>query len=88
MGYIRGFVHGAVTGTIVGICVAPQSGERTRAQLSAFGRAARESYDVASRTVRQIAPVVSGAASVARHQVARKRQQEEASGVHQDNGYR
>ncbi len=87
MGYIRGFVHGVVTGTIVGMCVAPQSGERTRAQLGAFGHAARESYDVASRTVRQIAPVVTGAASVARSQVARKRHQEN-SVAPQENGHR
>jgi gas vesicle protein len=87
MGYIRGFIHGAVAGTIVGICVAPQPGERTRAQLGSFGRAARDSYDLASRTVRQVAPVVSGAASVARSQVGRMRHQE-ASGVHQENGQR
>lgn len=87
MGYIRGFVHGAVTGTIVGMCVAPQSGARTRAQLGAFGHAARESYDAASRTVRQIAPVVSGAAAAARSQVGRKRH-EEAVGAPPENGHR
>lgn len=77
MGYIRGFVHGAVAGTVVGICVAPQPGERTRQQLAAFGRAAREGYDVAQRTVKQVAPVVSGVAQVAREQVARARRAED-----------
>jgi hypothetical protein len=33
MGYIRGLIHGAVIGTIVGVCIAPQEGRRTREQL-------------------------------------------------------
>ena len=49
MGYIKGLVHGAVVGTLVGLWVAPQSGERTRAQLRAFGKAARDGIDTAQR---------------------------------------
>jgi hypothetical protein len=26
MGYIRGFIHGAVAGTLIGLCIAPQPG--------------------------------------------------------------
>jgi gas vesicle protein len=79
MGYIRGFVHGAVAGTVVGLCIAPQPGERTRAQLAVLARAARDGYGVASRTMKQMAPVLSGAASVARSQAERLRRREEAA---------
>ena len=74
MGYIRGFVHGAVAGTLIGLWVAPQSGERTRAQLRAFGKAARGGVDAAQRTAKQVAPVVGGAASLAREEDVYKRQ--------------
>ena len=33
MGYLRGIVHGAVIGTAVGVCIAPQEGSVTRRQL-------------------------------------------------------
>jgi hypothetical protein len=78
MGYVRGFVHGAVAGTLIGLWVAPQSGERTRAQLRAFGRAARDGVDTAQRTARHVAPVVGGAAALAREQLERRRHREEA----------
>lgn len=73
MGYVRGLVHGAVVGTVVGLCIAPQDGARTRAQLAGFGRAARDGYSVAERTVRQLAPVVGSAAGLAKEQVAKAR---------------
>jgi gas vesicle protein len=72
MGYIKGFVHGAVAGTLIGLWVAPQSGERTRAQLRAFGKAARGGVDAAQRTAKQVAPVVGGAASLAREELERR----------------
>jgi len=77
MGYIRGFVYGAVAGTLIGLWVAPQSGERTRAQLRAFGKAARDGIDTAQRTAKHVAPVVGGAASLAREQIERRRHHEE-----------
>jgi gas vesicle protein len=78
MGYVRGFVHGAVAGTLIGLWIAPQSGERTRAQLRAFGRAARDGVDTAQRTAKQVAPVMGGAAALAREQLERRRHHEEA----------
>jgi gas vesicle protein len=78
MGYIRGFVHGAVAGTLIGICIAPQPGERTRAQLRALGKAARGGVDSAQRTAKHMAPMVSGAATLARHQVERRHHHEGA----------
>ena len=77
MGYIRGVVHGAIAGTVLGICIAPQPGEKTRQQLAAFGRAARDGYDVAQRTAKQVAPVVSAAAHMAKEQVAKVRRAED-----------
>lgn len=77
MGYIRGFVHGAVAGTVVGLCIAPQEGVKTRAQLAAFSKAAREGYGVAEKTVRQVAPFATAAASIARDQLQKARRHPE-----------
>ena len=91
MGYIRGFMHGAVAGAVIGICFAPQPGDRTRAQLTAFGRAAREGVESAQRTAKHVAPVFAGAASLAREQVVRRRHHEETAPVFPgsaENGHR
>lgn len=64
MGYVRGFVHGAAVGTVIGLCVAPQSGERTRAQLQQAAQGVREGIDVVSRAVRQVAPMATTAVQV------------------------
>jgi gas vesicle protein len=91
MGYIRGFVHGAVAGTLIGLWVAPQSGERTRAQMRAFGRAARDGVDTAQRTAKHVAPVVGEAASLAREQLERRRHHEESGAAFRtttENGHR
>lgn len=69
MGYIRGLVHGAVIGTIAGICIAPQPGKRTREQLSALTTAAREGYGIAQRTVHRVAPLAATAAHMARERM-------------------
>ncbi|MDQ2961209.1 MAG: hypothetical protein M3R48_09230 [Candidatus Dormibacteraeota bacterium] len=69
MGYVRGFVHGGVVGVVVGLCVAPQTGTRTREQLSGFAEAARDGYQIAERTFRRVAPLAGAAAGVARDQV-------------------
>lgn len=90
MGYIRGFVHGAVAGTIAGICIAPQTGAKTREQLSAFGRAARDGYGVAEKTFQQIAPLVSGATSFMRQKAQEQREAVTVEGnirIHEDNGH-
>ena len=71
MGYVRGFVHGGVVGVVVGLCIAPQTGSRTRAQLSGVAGAARGGYQAAERTVRRVAPFAGPAATVAREQVDR-----------------
>lgn len=79
MGYVRGFVHGGVAGVVVGLCIAPQPGTKTRQQLAAFGAAARDGYQVAERTVRRVAPFAGAAAELARQQVANVRHDDDDS---------
>jgi gas vesicle protein len=79
MGYVRGFVHGGVAGVVVGLCIAPQPGTKTRQQLAAFGNAARDGYQVAERTVRRVAPFAGAAAELARQQVANVRRDDDDS---------
>jgi gas vesicle protein len=70
MGYIRGLMHGAVVGTAIGLCVAPQTGDKTRAQLRVLAAAAREGAMTTGRTLSKAKPVASGAAhlvATARH---------------------
>jgi gas vesicle protein len=70
MGYIRGFMHGAAVGTVVGLCVAPQTGDKTRAQLRTLTAAAREGAMTTGRALSKAKPMASGAVQLvatARH---------------------
>jgi gas vesicle protein len=70
MAYIRGFMHGAVVGTVVGLCVAPQTGDKTRAQLRVAQAAAREGMMATGRALQRARPMASGAVhlvATARH---------------------
>lgn len=78
MGYLRGFMHGAAVGTVVGLCVAPQTGDKTRAQLRVLTAAAREGALTTGRTLSKAKPMASGAA----HLVATARHR----GEHAPNG--
>ena len=75
MAYLRGLVHGAALGTMIGLCVAPQTGERTRAQLRAAGLAARSGAVATTRALQKAAPVASSAV----HIVARARQRSDTA---------
>lgn len=79
MGYVRGFVHGGVAGVVVGLCIAPQPGTKTRQQLAAFGAAARDGYEVAERTIRRVAPIAGAAAELARHRGDKARHEDDES---------
>ncbi len=70
MGYFRGLMHGAAVGTVVGLCVAPQTGDKTRAQLRLMATAAREGAMTTGRALSKAKPVATGAAhlvATARH---------------------
>lgn len=58
MGYIRGFIHGAVVGGVAGLCLAPQDGARTRAQLRSTAESLRGGMERAQGTAARMAPVV------------------------------
>jgi gas vesicle protein len=62
MGYIRGVIHGTVIGTVVGLCVAPQEGARTRAQLQRAVDQARTGVQRAQETARTVMPRAQSAA--------------------------
>jgi len=86
MGYVRGVIHGTVIGTVVGLCVAPQQGSRTRAQIS---RAIEQTRSTA-RTVMPVAQgavrTVASAAGTVREQVEKRRAHEEAAPYVSVNG--
>jgi len=65
MGYIRGFVHGTAAGVVLGLVVAPQTGDKTRAQLTAAAQAVREGAGVTARALQRVAPVATSAVHVA-----------------------
>jgi gas vesicle protein len=70
MGYIRGFMHGAVMGTAIGLCIAPQTGEKTRKQLQVMAGAARAGALTTGRALSKARPVATGAVhlvATARH---------------------
>jgi len=70
MGYIRGFMHGAAVGTVVGLCIAPQTGDKTRAQLRVMTAAAREGAMTTGRALGRAKPMATGAVhmmATARH---------------------
>jgi len=74
MGYVRGFVHGTVAGVALGLCVAPQNGEKTRQQVSATVKAVREGAEVTLRALERVAPMASSAV----HAVERVRHRDRA----------
>jgi gas vesicle protein len=78
MGYFRGLVHGAAVGTVIGLCVAPQTGDKTRAQLRFAAAAAREGAMTTGRALSRAKPMASGAV----HMVATARHR----GEHAANG--
>jgi gas vesicle protein len=73
MGYIRGLTHGALLGVVVGLCVAPQPGERTRAQLKEAGKGVKAGLEITTRAVQKMAPVVAPMAGSAIQVAARAR---------------
>ncbi|GAC1342917.1 MAG: hypothetical protein NVSMB29_15100 [Candidatus Dormibacteria bacterium] len=63
MGYLKGFIHGAAVGTVVGICFAPQPGRKTREQVSSFAGTASDAAAKAQEAARKAAPFAQSAAS-------------------------
>jgi gas vesicle protein len=93
MGYTRGVIHGTVIGTVVGLCIAPQEGTRTRAQIRNAIEQARSTVQKAQETARVVMPKAQSAArsvveaaGTVREQVERRRHHEEAEPYVSVNG--
>jgi gas vesicle protein len=77
MGYIRGVIHGTAIGTVVGLCIAPQEGSRTRAQLSKAIEQTRATVQRAQGTARVMMPKAQNAARTVVEQVEKIRHHDE-----------
>jgi gas vesicle protein len=93
MGYIRGVIHGTVIGTVVGLCIAPQDGTRTRAQLARAVEQTRSTVQRAQVTARAVMPkaqvaarTVVDAAGTVREQVEKMRSHDAAEPYVSVNG--
>lgn len=69
MGYVRGLIHGVAIGTLAGLALAPQPGERTREQMKDAAKGMRSGLEVTGRAVQKVAPVVAPVAQNALHAV-------------------
>lgn len=69
MGYFRGLVHGVAIGTLAGLALAPQPGERTREQVKDAAKGVRSGLELTGRAVQRVAPVVAPVAQNAMHAV-------------------
>lgn len=69
MGYFRGLIHGVAIGTLAGLALAPQPGERTREQMKDAAKGMRSGLEVTGRAVQRVAPVVAPVAQNAMHAV-------------------
>ncbi len=69
MGYVRGFIHGVAIGTLAGLALAPQPGERTREQMKDAAKGVRNGLEVTGRAMQRVAPVVAPVAQNAMHAV-------------------
>lgn len=69
MGYFRGLMHGMAIGTLAGLAIAPQTGDRTREQVKEAARGVRSGLEVTGRAMQRVAPVVAPMAENALHVV-------------------
>lgn len=69
MGYFRGLMHGVALGTLAGLAIAPQAGDRTRQQVKEAAKGVRSGLEVTGRAVQRVAPVVAPVAENAMHVV-------------------
>jgi gas vesicle protein len=84
MGYIRGVIHGTAIGTVVGLCIAPQEGSRTRAQVVRTVEQARSTVQKAQETARVVMPKAQSAARSVVEAAGTVREQVEKRRSHAD----
>lgn len=90
MGYFRGFIHGVAIGTLAGLAIAPQPGDRTREQMREAAKGLKSGIDSTTRAVQRVAPTVAPVAGNAVQLVAtrvrRRRADDESMSPYGGNG--
>jgi gas vesicle protein len=69
VGYFRGLIHGVAIGTLAGLALAPQPGQRTREQVKDADNGMRSGRELTGRAAQRVAPVVGPMAQSAMHAV-------------------
>ena len=86
MGYTRGLIHGTAIGVVIGLSIAPQPGDRTRAQLREAAKGVRAGLELTGRAMQRVAPVVAPVAGNAVHVVDRVRHRRDTEPAYPANG--
>ena len=86
MGYFRGLIHGMAIGTVAGLALAPQPGDRTRQQMKDAANGVRSGLEVTGHAVQRLAPVVVPVAQNAMHAVNLVRRRSDDDDVLASNG--
>lgn len=89
MGYIRGLMHGFALGTLAGLALAPQPGDRTREQLREAAKGVKSGLETTGRAVQKVAPAVAPVAGNALQLVAsvrRRRSNDDITSGYPGNG--
>lgn len=90
MGYFRGLMHGMAIGTLAGLAIAPQPGDRTREQMREAAKGVRSGLETTSRAVQRVAPAVvpvaENAVQVIATRVRRRRPEDEVIAGYTGNG--
>ncbi|MGH7686183.1 MAG: hypothetical protein ACREN2_05135 [Candidatus Dormibacteria bacterium] len=86
MGYFRGLMHGMAIGTLAGLAIAPQAGDRTREQVKEAARGVRSGLEVTGRAMQRVAPVVAPVAENALHVVDLVRRRRSVDDENPGNG--
>ena len=88
MGYFRGLMHGVAIGTLAGLALAPQPGERTREQMKEAAKGMKSGLELTGRAVQRAVPVVAPVAQSAMHAVdlVRRRRDDDDDDVLAANG--
>ena len=86
MGYVRGLIHGAAIGTVVGLAIAPQPGEKTRQQLREAAKGIKIGIEITGKAMQRVAPVVGPVAETAIHAMERARHRHDEDAAYAGNG--
>jgi len=90
VGYFRGLIHGIALGTLAGLALAPQPGDRTRAQMREAAKGVKGGIETTGRAVQRVAPAVGpvagSAVQIVTTRVRRRRPEDEGVSSYTGNG--